>query len=375
MVIKDFITDVEAFFIKVPMKVKYKMSKGGSRRSYMGTIVRITSNEGLTGYGEIFATPGWYSAESPNGVIQMINRWFKPLLKKERICDIERIIHKLDEERMGNNFAKSGVDMALYDLMGKSLGVPVCDLIGGRFHNEFEMVGGMGIFNPEEMAERAVEFVNQGHKTLKIKIGDKNLDTDVERVRAVREAVGDAIKIRVDANAWYSRADAMRVIRRIEKFNLDNIEQPLPDWDLEGMAAITAKVDTPIMADESVHDLWDAYRIVKNNVADIIKIKMAKIGGFYKAQQVINLCEAAGVPVVVGNGMNTSIMGSAELNLACSHKQVIQGGEFVGPAKIKEDLVKEPMVMVDGKYILRDKPGLGIEVDKDKIKKSLFPIG
>ena len=106
MVIKDFITDVEAFFIKVPMKVKYKMSKGGSRRSYMGTIIRITSNEGLTGYGEIFATPGWYSAESPDGVIQMINRWFKPLLKKERICDIERIIHKLDEERMGNNFAK-----------------------------------------------------------------------------------------------------------------------------------------------------------------------------------------------------------------------------------------------------------------------------
>ena len=374
MVIKDVIKDVEAFFVKVPTKVKYKMSKGGSRRSYMGAIIRITTEEGLTGYGEIFGTPGWYSAESPDGVLNMINRWFRPLLIKERICDIERIIYKLDEERMGNNFAKSGVDMALYDLMGKSLGVPVCDLIGGRFHNEFEMVGGMGIFEPEEMVKKAVEFVNQGHKTLKIKIGDYDLDKDVERVRAVREAVGDSIKIRVDANAWYSRADAIRVIRRIEKYNLDNIEQPLADWDLEGMAAITAKVDTPIMADESVHNLWDAYRIVKNKVADIIKIKFAKIGGFYKAQQVINLCEAAGVPVVIGNGLNTSIMGSAELNLACSHKQIIQGGEFVGPAKLKEDLVKVPLVMKDGKYVLRDKPGLGIEVDEEKINKSKISI-
>jgi len=374
LVIKDVIKDVEAFFIKVPTKVKYKMSKGGSRRSYMGAIIRITTEEGLTGYGEVFGTPGWYSAESPDGLLRMINRWFRPILIKERICDIERIIYKLDEERMGNNFAKSGVDMALYDLMGKSLGVRGCDLIGGRFHNEFEMVGGMGIFEPEEMAEKAVEFVNQGHKTLKIKIGEGSLDKDVERVRVVREAIGDSIKLRVDANAWYSRADAMRVIRRIEKYDLDNIEQPLPDWDIEGMAAITAKIDTPIMADESVHNLWDAYRIVKNKVADIIKIKIAKIGGFYKAQQVINLCEAAGVPVVVGNGINTSIMGSAELNLACSHKQIVQGGEFVGPAKMKEDLVKDPMVMVDGKYILRDKPGLGIEVDEEKIKKSLFPI-
>ncbi len=374
MVIKDVIKDVEAFFVKVPTKVKYKMSKGGSRRSYMAAIIRITTDAGLTGYGEVFGTPGWYSAESPDGLLMMINRWFRPILIKERICDIERIIYKLDEERMGNNFAKSGVDMALYDLMGKSLGVPVCDLIGGRFHNEFEMVGGMGIFEPEKMAKKAVEFVNQGHKTLKIKIGEGSLDKDVERVRVVREAVGDSIKIRVDANAWYSRADAMRVIRRIEKYNLDNIEQPLPDWDYEGMAALTAKIDTPIMADESVHNLWDAYRIVKNKVADIIKIKFAKIGGFYKAQQVINLCEAAGVPVVVGNGINTSIMGAAELNLACSHKQIVQGGEFVGPAKMKEDLVKEPLVMVDGKYILSDKPGLGIEVDEEKIKKSLFPM-
>ena len=170
MVIKDFITNVEAFFVRVPTKVKYKMSKGGSRKSYMGTIIRITSNEGLTGYGEIFGTPGWYSAESPDNIIRMINIWFKPLLVKERICNIERIIFKLDEERIGNNFAKSGIDMALHDLMGKSLGVPICDLIGGRFHSEFEMVGGMGMFEPEEMAKKAIEFVNQGHKTaIKVK--------------------------------------------------------------------------------------------------------------------------------------------------------------------------------------------------------------
>ena len=315
---------MEAFFVKVPTKVKYKMSKGGSRRSYVGTIIRITTDEDLIGYGEIFTSPGWYSAESPDSVLQMIKRWFRPLLINERVLDIEHIIDKLDNERMGNNLAKSRVDMALYDLMGKTLGVPVCDLIGGRYHKEFEMVGGMGIFEPEEMAEKAVEFVNQGHKTIKIKIGEGSLDKDVERVRRVRAAVGDSIKIRVDGNAWYSRADAIRVIRRIEKYNLDNIEQPLPEWDFEGMAALTAKIDTPIMADESVHNLWDAYRIVKNKVADIIKIKFAKIGGFYKAQKVINLCEAAGVPVVVGNGINTSIMGSAELNLACSHKHIVQ---------------------------------------------------
>ncbi len=365
----DRIKAVEAFFAKVPTKVKYKMSKGGARRFYMGIIVKITSEEDLIGYGEVFAPPGWYSAESPDGVFQMINRWFKPLLIKERVFDIERIIDKLDEERMGNNFAKSAIDMALYDLMGKMLGKPVCDLIGGRYHDEFEMVGGMGIEKPQKMAEMATEFANQGHKTIKIKIGEGSLDKDVERVRVVREAIGDSVKLRVDANAIYSRADALRVIKRIEKYDLDNIEQPLPDWDFEGMTALTAKVDTPIMADESVHDLWAAYRIVKNKVADIIKIKIAKIGGFYKAQQVINLCEAAGVPVVLGNGINTSIMGCAELNLACSHKHIIQGGEFVGPAKLKDDLVNEPLKMQDGKFILRDKPGLGFEIDEEKMKK------
>ena len=135
----------------------------------------------------------------------------------------------------------------------------------------------------------------------------------------------------MDGNGVYDVHDSIRLIRQIEKYDLDHVEQPIAEWDLEGMARIRKAIDVPLLADESVHTPLDAYRAIKAEAADAIKIKLAKCGGFQKAQEIIAICKAAGVQVILGNGIGTSAASLAELALACANPAVKPAGEFPAP--------------------------------------------
>lgn len=364
------ITEVFIDIIQLPLKKSYSMAgMDYSNVKYHGILVRVRTADGVEGLGEVFITPGWYGPDTPMGYVYLIKKVFGPAIIGESVFNISKIVQKMDKLWMGNNWSKSVVEQALYDAAAKTINRPLVDLLGGKVRDRFPLVGGVGTDTPEGMAKTSREFVDRGFKTIKLKIGSAdNLSLDVARVRLVREEIGPDILIRVDGNGVYNVQDSIRLIRQIEKYDLDHVEQPIAEWDLEGMARIRKAIDVPLLADESVHTPIDAYRAIKAEAADAIKIKLAKCGGFQKAQEIIALCKAAGVEVILGNGIGTSAASFAELALACANPVVMPAGEFPAPDKLGKDILIHPMEIVDGVAILPTRTGLGSALDYDAFK-------
>jgi muconate cycloisomerase len=274
---------------------------------------------------------------------------------------------------MGNNWSKSLIDNALHDAAAKTLNRPITEIIGGTVRTSFPISAGIGTESPEAMAKSALEYVQKGFKTIKLKIGEvDNIQLDIDRVKEVRAAVGDNILIRVDANGVYSVPQAIKVINKMEKYDLDHVEQPVADRNFEGMAQIRSKICTPLMADESVHTLKDAYDIIKLGAADVIKLKMVKNGGYRRCQEIAALCHSEGIEVVLGNGYNSSAAAIAELSLACSSNHISPAGEFCGPDKLTSDILLNPMVVENGNAILPKGAGIGSDIDYEVFNKSIL---
>lgn len=365
------ITDVLIDIIQLPLKKSYSMAgMDYSNVKYHGVLVRVRTADGVEGLGEVFMTPGWYGPDTPLSYVYLIKKVFGPAIIGESVFNISKIIQLMDKLwHLGNNWTKSVLEQALYDAAAKTINRPLVDLLGGKVRDRFPLVGGVGTDSPEEMAKTSRAYVDRGFKTIKLKIGSReNLSLDVDRVRLVREEIGSDILIRVDGNGVYDVHDSIRLIRQIEKYDLDHVEQPIAEWDLEGMARIRKAIDVPLLADESVHTPLDAYRTIKAEAADAIKIKLAKCGGFQKAQEIIAICKAAGVEVILGNGIGTSAAALAELALACANPAVKPAGEFPAPDKLGKDILLHPMKIVEGDAILPTRAGLGSALDYDAFK-------
>lgn len=364
------ITDVSATIIKIDAKIPYRMGPmedGGD--IYYGLVVTVTTDEGVKGYGEVFLTPGWYAPDTPTGMVGIVERTFRPVLKGVCVLDTERVVALMDKAwELGNLFAKSAVEMAVHDAAARSIGRPVCDLMGGRVRDRFALSGGVGHDTPDRMAATARKLVDRGFKTIKLKIGAKtDPDFDVVRVRTVREEIGPDVRLRLDGNGVFTVPEAIRLIRKLEPYDLEHVEQPVAGWNVEGMAEIRAAVDAPLMADESVHSVQDAMRVAKARAADAVKIKIAKTGGYRRSSQIAAVCHSAGIEVLVGQGIGTSLQALAELHFACSHAAVKPAAEFIGSDKLTGDILKTPMAIEDGDAILPTGPGCGLEVDEARL--------
>lgn len=361
------IASVHVDMVRIAPKKAYNM--GGhdhSGMNYHGLLVRVRTEDGVEGLGEVFVTPGWYGPDTPLSYFYLINKVFGPAIIGESVFNTAKIVRLMDRLWMGNLWSKAAMENALYDAAAKTVKRPLVDLIGGQVRDRFPVVGGIGSDSPEEMARSAREYVDRGFRTIKLKIGEVgNTDLDVARVRLVREEVGPDIVIRVDANQAYDTdvRGAISLIRKLETYELDHVEQPLAHWHIEGMARIRGAIDTRLMADECVHSAEDARRVIEAGAADVIKLKMAKNGGYQKCQEIIALCAVAGVEVELGNGLQTSVAALHELSLACSNPLVHPAGEFPGPDKLVSDILVSPMQIVDGEAILPAGPGIGSDLD------------
>lgn len=363
------VESIHVDLIGIPMKKTYSMAGiDYSNIDYSGVVVRVRTEDGVEGIGEVFLPSGWYSADTPGGYLYLIGKIFAPHIVGESVFSIAKIFDRIDRLWKGNYWSKTAIELALHDAAAKSLNRSLIDLLGGKVRDRFPVVGGVGSDTPEEMAKTSREYVERGFKTIKLKIGERsNPDLDVDRVRIVREEVGPNIVLRVDANGVFDVPTSIKLIRKLEKFDLDHVEQPVPDWDIDGMATIRQSIGIPLMADESVHTAHDALRVVKAQAADVIKIKIAKCGGYRKAQEIIGICAAAGVEVVVGNGKGTSVASLHELYLVCSNPWTHSAGEFPGPDKLVADILKKPMQFVDGCVLLPEGPGIGSDLDYDAL--------
>ena len=371
------ITRIETRIVEIPVKNPYVFSHG-VLKAFSNVLVWVRSDGGLVGVGESSFVPGGgVSEETPESTQPMIDHYLAPVLVGEDPFDIERLHQKMDAVVPRNLVAKCGVDLALWDLMGKALGQPAYALLGGSFDPQILCTYTLSIDTPEKMAEQASLRKSQGYKTLVVKIG-RDPATDLQRLALVRGAVGDEVNLRLDANEAYWPEQAIGIIRRMEKYHPEFVEEPVKRWDLDGMAKVARSVGVPISSDESNTSLESVMKIIQKGAAGIINIKISKNGGLTRSKKIAALAEAAGIPCIVG-GANTYEIGRQ----ACRHfavstaqAQMGMGSEGCAPASQSkiDDVTKTVMTYEDvtrgnGFVGVLPGPGLGVELDEEKIRK------
>jgi len=336
-------------------------------------LVRIETDEGVTGIGEAPVDIGFFG-QTLEEVQAAIDDYLGPQIVGVDPFDREWILHRIDYKR--NSCAKSGIDLAVHDLMGKALGVPVSVLIGGshktRIPVAVEIAGGA----PDDMAAACVACMEKGVRAFKPKIGGWP-EQDAERLRVIRQAVGPDVSLRADANRGYTPKEAITLCRLAEKYDvgLELIEQPVAEWDLQGMAYVRRNVNTLVEADESCFTIHDAMQIVRHEAADVLNIKIAKAGGLYQAKKIAAIAEAAGLQVVLGTAFGLGPKIAAKLHLAASTVHMVDAVEFT-ELRLHEPLVREPLNTAlslplddDGCLPVPTGPGLGVELDEEKLRQ------
>jgi L-alanine-DL-glutamate epimerase-like enolase superfamily enzyme len=330
-------------------------------------IVRIQTDSGLVGLGEASADIGFFG-ETVEQVCFGVEDYLGPQLVGKDPADREHLMALIDYR--GNSCAKSGIDLALHDLVGKALGVPVGTLIGGGQRRTvrvaIEIAGGP----PDAMAARCVELMARGVRAFKAKVGG-DPDRDYDRLRAIRDAVGPDVMLRADANQGYDVKQAIRLCRLCERHDvgLELLEQPVRSWDLVGMAAVTRAVDTPIEADESCFTIHDAIQIVRHEAADVLNIKLSKAGGLSAAKKVAAIAEAAGLRCVVGTSWGLGLEIAAKLHFASATPSVEETVEFT-ELSFHANLLAPPhdvtlaLPLSHGRLEVPAGAGLGVEVDE-----------
>ena len=387
------ITGVSTTALSLPSPARYSSEGAGTKREWgrLGrmtsrrpkrvleyVIVRVETDEGITGVGEAATDIGFFG-EPLEEVRSAIDIHMGPRIIGRDPFDREGILDQIDFR--GNSCARSGIDLAIHDLLGRALGIPVSALIGGRAKDRVpvsvEIAGG----SPEDMAALCVECVGKGIRAFKPKIGGYP-QQDADRLRAIREAVGPGVSIRADANQGYSAKEAIQLCRLAERYDvgLELLEQPVPYWDLVGMAEVRRNVDTLIEADESAYTIHDVMNIIRAEAADVINIKIAKAGGLYNAKKIAALAEAAGLQCVLGTAFGLAPKIAAKLHLASSIIRMLDAVEFT-EIILHESLALPPYdslfapPLEDGCMKVPEGPGLGVELDESRLAAHVIDDG
>lgn len=360
---------VEVFGVAVPLIGEYKNAYL-SKTVQKSAIVRITAGGGVSGLGNIDPTPGYSKEQTPEH-LEVLRGKLAPLLIGMDATNVHAVLAKIEPAVKGFLDSKAAIEMACVDLAARIAGMPVHAYLGGAVKEQLLFNAWIGILPPDEAAKETLAWKNKGFRSAKIKVGG-NIEADRDRVKAVREAVGPDFQLRIDANAGYDADTSIQLAKRVAPFKLQLFEQPVPDHDIAGMARVRREanaVGLPIMADESVLDHASLIRIIKADAADLVKVKVMKQGGFLNTRRMIATAEAAGIRCVVGHGFGLGVNTMAEIMLAATSSNVIDGLECVGPLKTADDIVTRRLDLSGGSLPLPSGPGLGLTLDDAKIAK------
>jgi len=264
--------------------------------------------------------------------------------------------------------------MACVDLTARACGVAVHAYLGGAVRQRLTFNAWIGILPPDEAAAETLAWRDRGFRSAKVKVGG-DIHADRDRLAAIRAAVGPDMRLRIDANAGYDVDTAIRLARLMAPFDLQLFEQPVPASDLAGMARVRREAGgIPIMADESVLDHASLIDIIRAGAADLVKVKVMKQGGFLETRRMIATAAAAGLRCVVGHGFGLGINTMAEIMLAATSDDVIDGLECVGPLKTTDDITTVKLDLSSGSLALPDGPGLGVALDEAKLARYRFEV-
>lgn len=322
-------------------------------------LVRIETKNGLVGYGEAPPT-AVITGDTKGAIISAIKDQIKPAILGMSIENIEELMIKLNNSCVHNTSAKAAIDMAIYDAFAKSMGKALYKVLGG-YRSKIETDITISVNPPEEMAEDALIALKEGYKVLKVKVG-KDSSLDIERLKKIREAVGNDMIIRIDANQGWTAKEAVRILRNMEDrgLNIEFCEQPVKAYDFEGLKYVTDNVSIPVMADESVFSPIDAMKIINMRAADMINIKLMKTGGIHNALRIIAMAEANEIQCMMGSMLESNVSVTAGVHLACA-KRIITKIDLDGPVLLKENPVIGGAKFNKKEISLSEEPGLGIK--------------
>jgi L-alanine-DL-glutamate epimerase-like enolase superfamily enzyme len=378
------ITKIECIPISLKFAKPVVMSGGAEAASHV-VLVKIYTDEGITGISETGGTSPWYMGESQDSIMHNINNVYGNILLGEDPFNIETIVSRMDKAAKGNNQSKAVIDYALHDIMGKALGVPVYKLLGGLANEKVALAFVMSSGTVEEVSAEGKALVKAGFKGIKLKVGARSPDEDIEMVGALRAAVGNNIKLMIDANGGWQYHQALYILQRVAKYDIFVAEQPVPWWDLDSLARLRRKVDVPIFPDESAVELNDLIKIIKMEAADGFFLKIPKAGGILKSQKWVSIAQAANLPVMCGCMVNSGIGAAVEAHfLAATAWMGKIEQEAIGPLNLynisdtvtnplKNDLAVKVPRYEKGFLYPPDGPGFGVELNEKAVKQFATP--
>lgn len=351
------IVDIQTDEIFIPLATPFKTALR-TVSSVEDVVVKITADDGRVGYGEAPPT-GVITGDTKGSILSAVNEFIRPALLGMDIAELDAVMARLDGCILKNTSAKAAVDMALYDLWGKLYGAPLYRLLGGA-RRELETDITISVNPVEEMVRDSLAAVERGYRILKVKVGKEGLK-DIERIQAIRQAVGPQVAIRVDANQGWTAKQAVRIITAMEDRGLaiDLVEQPVKAHDLEGMRQVTRAVYTPILADESVFSPEDAVTIIQTGAADLLNIKLMKTGGIHNALRICAVAETYGVECMIGCMLESKLAVTAGAHLAAA-RGVITRADLDGPSLCRTDPFEGGPDFLESRIVMNDAPGLGI---------------
>lgn len=360
------ITAIDVLHVAIPLMGEGFRNVYAANTTQHSIVLRLRTAEGTVGLGNVDPLPG-YSSESIGESLTALRSCLVPAVLRMDAGNINRILQAMDACIPAHLEAKAALEMACVDALCTALGIPVHRYLGGAVVDELRFNAWIGIVSPDQASVEAAAWLARGFTSAKIKLGG-GIVADRDRVCAVREAVGGAMQLRVDANAGYSVDESIALGRLLEPYELQLLEQPVAADDLAGLARVRQAIGIPIMADEAITDEASLIRAIRADCADIVKVKVMKQGGLLKCCRMIDTAASAGLKVVLGHGFGLSINTVAELMVAASCENVLDGLESVGPLKMQDDVVRERLDLSAGVMRVPHNPGLGLCIDEEKLE-------
>jgi muconate cycloisomerase len=363
------IAAVRSTIVDVPTVRRHKLAQTSvTAQSYV--IVEVRLANGGVGIGEAatLGGPRW-SEESVEAIKANIDAYLAPALLNLSADRFAVAGVRMDAAAKRNNAAKAAVETALFDAVGRTLGVPAAQLLGGTVRERIPVLWTLASGDPEQEVEEAEQkLAARLHDTFKVKIGALAPEADLARLQRLAAAFGGRARLIVDANQAWDETTALRCLPVLAELGVRLVEQPLPAWNVPGMARVRSRAAMPLMADECVFSAHDMLAVAQAAAADVVSLKLVKHGGLLNLHKVAAVAEAAGIGLYGGCLLESSVGAAAHLHAFAGLRELDWGCEHFGPQILTDDLATEPLHFGDFHVHLPAGPGIGVTLDPDKLR-------
>ena len=364
------ITKITGIHVSIPLAVPYKLSRVyGTVADAHAIVVIVETDAGLIGYGEADPHPP-FTADTVSGTIEAIRDKLAPMLIGADPREIKKNEQEMDACLDGHLMAKGALDMAMFDLAGKSYGMPVHALLGGKMREQILLSFPLGSGTADEDIEVIEARCAIGFRSFMAKMGRNAIDDEISRVKLLTERYEGAIHLVADANQGWSEDEAIAFVSGAGDTMLSLVEQPLPADDFEGLRRVKEHSQIPVSADESVVCEGDALRLACMQAVDVFSVKASKNGGLTKAQRIVAIADTASLQYRMNSMLEFGVTQAALLHLGAVAKSLIPSGHaYMSTLRMADDFTDFGRRLVDGLAHIDDEPGLGITVDEDKLRR------